>query len=46
MSWQDGLTGPALEVAKSTQSPPRVMAGPGTGKAIGGGRQTQMGWEG
>lgn len=30
--WNDGLLGPALEIAAETQSPLRVMAGPGTGK--------------
>src|SRR5579885_833869 len=33
MAWQDGLAGIALEIAKSTDSPIRVMAGPGTGKS-------------
>src|SRR5436309_1463680 len=33
MSWHDGLTGTALEIARTTNSPLRVMAGPGTGKS-------------
>src|SRR4051812_12428042 len=33
MPWSDGLSGPALEIARTTSSPLRVMAGPGTGKS-------------
>jgi DNA helicase-2/ATP-dependent DNA helicase PcrA len=33
MPWNDGLTGNALRVASSTESPLRVIAGPGTGKS-------------
>lgn len=33
MPWHDGLTGTALEIARTTNSPLRVMAGPGTGKS-------------
>jgi superfamily I DNA/RNA helicase len=32
MAWNDNLNGPALEIAASTDSPIRVVAGPGTGK--------------
>lgn len=35
MSWNDGLTGPHLEVAQYPGSPLRVIAGPGTGKTYG-----------
>lgn len=34
MSWNDGLTGTALQIASTTESPLRVMAGPGTGKSF------------
>ena len=34
MKWDDGLTGPALEIAKTDATPLRVMAGPGTGKSF------------
>ena len=34
MSWNDGLTGTALEIAETEKSPLRVMAGPGTGKTF------------
>ena len=34
MAWDDGLTGRALEIARSPNSPIRVMAGPGTGKSF------------
>ena len=34
MSWNDGLTGTALEIAETENSPLRVMAGPGTGKSF------------
>ena len=34
MSWNDGLTGIALEIAETESSPLRVMAGPGTGKSF------------
>ncbi|MDB4614166.1 ATP-dependent helicase [bacterium] len=34
MAWHDGLTGHALEIARTTNSPIRVMAGPGTGKSF------------
>ncbi len=34
MAWNDGLTGAALAIAAATQSPLRVMAGPGTGKSF------------
>lgn len=34
MAWDDGLTGRALEIARSTNSPIRVLAGPGTGKSF------------
>jgi DNA helicase-2/ATP-dependent DNA helicase PcrA len=34
MPWHDGLTGRALEIARSTNTPIRVMAGPGTGKSF------------
>src|SRR5262245_22602501 len=33
MAWQDGLTGTVLEIARTTDTPLRVMAGPGTGKS-------------
>lgn len=33
MPWRDGLTGTALEIARTTSTPLRVMAGPGTGKS-------------
>ena len=32
MAWDDGLTGVALNIAGSDESPLRVLAGPGTGK--------------
>ena len=34
MTWNDGLTGEAFEIAKTDNSPLRVMAGPGTGKSF------------
>ena len=34
MSWDDGLTGTALNIAATNDSPLRVMAGPGTGKSF------------
>lgn len=34
MSWDDGLTGTVLRIAETTDSPLRVMAGPGTGKSF------------
>ena len=34
MPWNDGLTGIALEIARTPASPLRVMAGPGTGKSF------------
>src|ERR1035441_7990739 len=34
MPWNDGLTGSALQIAATTESPLRVMAGPGTGKSF------------
>lgn len=34
MSWDDGLTGTARNIAATTDSPLRVMAGPGTGKSF------------
>lgn len=34
MAWDDGLKGPALEIAASDRSPLRVVAGPGTGKTF------------
>ena len=34
MSWRDGLSGPCLDIAICTNSPLRVMAGPGTGKSF------------
>ena len=34
MTWQDGLSGPSLQIAATTESPLRVMAGPGTGKSF------------
>lgn len=34
MPWNDGLTGTALQIASTTESPLRVMAGPGTGKSF------------
>lgn len=34
MSWSDGLTGKAFDVAATNDSPLRVMAGPGTGKSF------------
>ena len=34
IQWDDGLTGPALEIARSSDSPLRVLAGPGTGKTF------------
>ncbi len=33
-SWDDGLQGPALEIAKTAHSPLLVLAGPGTGKTF------------
>ncbi len=32
--WDDGLTGSALEIARTDTSPLRVLAGPGTGKTF------------
>ncbi len=34
MTWNVGLTGRALEIARTTNTPIRVMAGPGTGKSF------------
>lgn len=34
MSWNDGLTGTALQIAATPETPLRVMAGPGTGKSF------------
>lgn len=34
MSWDDGLTGTALNIAATNDTPLRVMAGPGTGKSF------------
>jgi superfamily I DNA/RNA helicase len=34
MPWNNGLTGTALQIAATTESPLRVMAGPGTGKSF------------
>lgn len=34
MQWNEGLTGEALNIAGSDESPLRVMAGPGTGKTF------------
>lgn len=34
MSWNDGLTGQALKIAQTTNSPLWVAAGPGTGKTF------------
>ena len=34
MSWDDGLTGTALQIAATNDTPLRVMAGPGTGKSF------------
>ncbi len=34
MAWNDGLTGTALQIASTLDSPLRVMAGPGTGKSF------------
>ncbi len=34
MSWDDGLTGAARNIAATDDSPLRVMAGPGTGKSF------------
>ena len=34
MSWGDGLTGTARNIAATDESPLRVMAGPGTGKSF------------
>lgn len=34
MSWDDGLTGTARNIAATDESPLRVMAGPGTGKSF------------
>ena len=33
MAWDEGLTGPALDIAKTDAKRLRVMAGPGTGKS-------------
>jgi DNA helicase-2/ATP-dependent DNA helicase PcrA len=34
MTWNDGLTGTALQIAATIETPLRVMAGPGTGKSF------------
>ena len=34
MAWDEGLTGTALQIAATPESPLRVMAGPGTGKSF------------
>jgi DNA helicase II / ATP-dependent DNA helicase PcrA len=34
MAWNDGLEGPALDIAACRHSPLRVVAGPGTGKTF------------
>jgi len=34
MAWDDNLRGPAREIAATSQSPLRVVAGPGTGKTF------------
>jgi DNA helicase-2/ATP-dependent DNA helicase PcrA len=34
MAWNDGLEGPALEIAATNETPLRVIAGPGTGKTF------------
>lgn len=34
MAWNDGLTGRALNIARTDNTPIRVMAGPGTGKSF------------
>ena len=34
MPWNDGLTGTALQIASTPETPLRVMAGPGTGKSF------------
>src|SRR5436305_13961965 len=34
MPWNDGLTGAALNIAATDETPLRVMAGPGTGKSF------------
>jgi DNA helicase II / ATP-dependent DNA helicase PcrA len=34
MTWNEGLTGTALQIAATTETPLRVMAGPGTGKSF------------
>jgi DNA helicase-2/ATP-dependent DNA helicase PcrA len=34
MPWNDGLTGTALQIASTPNTPLRVMAGPGTGKSF------------
>jgi DNA helicase-2/ATP-dependent DNA helicase PcrA len=34
MPWKDGLTGPALRIARAVSERIRVMAGPGTGKSF------------
>lgn len=34
MTWNDGLEGPALNIAGTNDSPLRVVAGPGTGKSF------------
>lgn len=34
MPWNDHLAGPGLTIAETTESPLRVMAGPGPGKSI------------
>ena len=34
MTWNTGLSGPALSIASTNQNPLRVVAGPGTGKSF------------
>jgi superfamily I DNA/RNA helicase len=34
MAWDDGLVGTARNIAATSNSPLRVMAGPGTGKSF------------
>ena len=34
MPWNTGLTGTALQIASTPETPLRVMAGPGTGKSF------------
>lgn len=35
MQWDEGIEGPALQIAACPHSPIRVQAGPGTGKSFG-----------